>query len=81
MRPRRSRRRGRILLGLRLDAIKCKTCGRVYDRYDIRCPDCGTPNREDRGGGRKVCVSCRIFAGVSVLLLIFWLYVFCTRVL
>ena len=60
--------------------MTCRACGTVYDRYDVRCPSCGTVNRVEKDEEPGVCRVCRLFAGVSVALLLAWLYVFLTQV-
>lgn len=61
------------------EEIQCRACGTVYDRYDVRCPSCGTVTTKANEEERRVCHVCRLFAGVSIALLLFWLYVFITQ--
>ncbi len=68
-------------MGGRVEQIECRACGTIFDRHEIRCPACRTVTRRvpDTKEG-ETCRSCVLIAAVSVALLLFWLYVFLTRV-
>ena len=60
--------------------IECEVCGEVYSAQIIRCPSCGAvTKREGDTSGEGTCKACRLFAGVSFALLLFWIYVFLTQ--